>query len=116
MVGTAHSFRGVEVTVMAAVVQKDGKLILKTPGLKQDITLAPLHNKLQWNFKKRAARQPEPDEREAYRKLAAQAEKAKGNEFNVEVTGPLSETDQGFVLEVREFFLICSEPNGRRQD
>ncbi len=42
MVGQAHSFRGVEVTVMASVVKKDGQLILKTPGLKQEITLAPL--------------------------------------------------------------------------
>jgi hypothetical protein len=116
MVGTAHSFRGVEVTVMALVADKDGKLILQTPGLKQDITLAPLQHKLQWNFKKGAARQPEPDEQEAYRKLAAQTKKAKGNEFNVEVTGPLRETDQGFVLEVREFFLIYSQANGRRQD
>ena len=94
----------------------DPKLILKTPGLKQDLTLAPLQNKLQWNFKKNAARQPEPDERKAYKKLAAKKKKAKGEDFQVEITGPLRQTDQGLVLEVREFFLISSEAKTRGQD
>jgi hypothetical protein len=117
MVGQAHHFRGVEVTLMAVVVAKDGKLILKTPGLKQELTLAPLQNKLQWNFKKNAARQPEPDERKAYKKLAAKKNKARAeDDFKVEITGPLRQTDQGLVLEVREFFLITSEAKTRRQD
>jgi hypothetical protein len=116
MVGTAHSFRGVEVTVSASVGKKDGQLILKMPGLKQDITLAPLENKLQWNFKKNAARQPEPDERKAYRMLAAKKKKAKGNDFQVEVTGPLRQTDQGLVIEVREFYLIDSKAMASKQD
>jgi hypothetical protein len=106
MVGEAHTYRGVEVTVHASVVEKDGKFILKTPGLKQDLILAPLQNKLQWNFKKNAPRQPEPDEEKAYSDFAAKKRKAKGNDFQVEVTGPLRQTDQGMVLEVREFFLI----------
>src|SRR5262249_22443312 len=115
-VGVAHTFRGVEVTVMASVVEKDGKLILQTPSLKQEMTLAPLQNKLQWNFKKGAARQPEPDERKAYRKLVAKKNKAKGDEFQVQVTGPLRQTDQGIVLEVREFFLISPQAKGPRKD
>jgi hypothetical protein len=109
MVGQAHSFRGVEVTVSASVVTTDGKLVLKMPGLKQELTLAPLENKLQWNFKKRAARQPEPDEQMAYRELAAAQRKARGRDIQAEVTGPLRQTEKGLVLEVREFFLIPSE-------
>jgi hypothetical protein len=116
MVGGAHSFRGVEVTVMASVVKKDGQLILKTPGLKQEITLAPLQKKLQWNFKKNTPRQPEPDERKAYRKLAAKKKKAKADDVQVEVTGPLRQMDNGIVLEVREFFLISPQANPRQRD
>ena len=105
-VGQAHTFRGVEVTVMASVVKKDGQLILKTPGLSQEITLEPLQNKLQWNFKKNAPRQPEPDERKAYEELTAKKNQAKGDDFQVEITGPIRQTDQGIVMEVREFFLV----------
>jgi hypothetical protein len=94
---------------MASVVKKDGQLILKMPGLKQEITLAPLQNKLQWNFKKNAPRQPEPDERKAYEELAAKKNQAKGDDFQVEITGPLRQTDQGIVMEVREFFLVSPE-------
>jgi hypothetical protein len=109
MVGGAHDFRGVEVTVMAAVVKKDGQLILKTPGLKQEITLAPLQHKLQWNFKKHAPRQPEPDEQKAYEELAAKKNQAERDDFHVEITGPLRQTDQGIVMEVREWFSLLPE-------
>jgi hypothetical protein len=109
MVGQAHSFRGVEVTVMASIVKKDGYPILKRPGLKQEITLAPLQNKLQWNFKKNAPRQPERDEREAYEELAGTKNQAKGDDLQVETSGPLRQTDQGIVMEVGEFFLVSPE-------
>jgi len=46
-------------------------LVLQVQGRKQLVTLRPLRHKLQWNLKKRSARQPEPDEREAYRHLSA---------------------------------------------
>ena len=78
MVGQAHTFRGVEVTVMASVVKKNEQLILKTPGLRQEITLEPLQNKLQWNFKKNAPRQPEPDERKRMRNSRPRSPKRKG--------------------------------------
>lgn len=116
IVGEIYVFRGVEVTILASIEEKNGNLVLRMPGFNERITLAPLQNKLQWNFKKGAARQPEPDERKAYRKLAAKKNKAKGEDFQVEVTGPLRQTDQGLVLEVREFFLISPEAKGRRQD
>jgi hypothetical protein len=106
MVGQAHRFRGVEVTVAGSVEMKGDQLSLRIPGIKQDVGLAPLQNKLQWNFKKGAARQPEPDERKAYHKLAKQRQKAKEGDVKVEVTGPLRQVDGAIVLEVREFFLV----------
>ena len=108
LVGKSYEFRGVEVTIRATVEVKDGRLVLQAPGLKEPVALAPLEHRLQWNFKKSAARQPEPDERDAYQQLAARNKEAKGGGFRVEVTGPLRVTDKGPVLEVREFF-----PTGR---
>jgi hypothetical protein len=104
VVGKTYAFRGVEVTIKATVQEKDGSLVLEAPGLTRQVTLGPLEHKLQWNFKKGDARQPEPDERNAYKQLAARRKKAKvAGAFRAEVTGPLRVTDRGVVLEVREF-------------
>jgi hypothetical protein len=99
--------------VLGVVVATDEKLVLKAPGVQQELRLVPLENKLQWNFKKRAARQPEPDEQQAYRALAAEQRKVKGLSVQAEVTGPLRQTEEGLVLEVREFFLAPSEVDSR---
>jgi hypothetical protein len=107
-VGAVYVFRGVEVTVKGSVDKRDGSLVLQAPGLKRPVTLTPLENKLQRNFRKASPRQPEPDERRAYRRLTAKVEKKKGGALNVEVTGPLRQTDNGLVLEVREW--LASAP------
>src|SRR5262249_42941416 len=104
VVGEAFLFRGVEVSVRGAVAEKDGRLILRAPGVEQPIPRARLRNKLQWNFKRGPARQPEPDERAARRQLAADRKGAPPGPFRAEVTGPLRRAERGFVLEVREFF------------
>jgi hypothetical protein len=113
-VGDVYVFRGVEVTVSASLETKGkgGTPVLQVPGLKQSIALAPLQHKLQWNFKKRSARQPEPDERDAYRELAARARDhdAATGRLTIQVTGPLRMTDKGYVLEVREYFLAGDRP------
>jgi hypothetical protein len=101
-VGNVYEFRGIEVTLKGTVREKDGRLVLTAPGLPGPVTLARLRTKIQWNFKKKAARQPEPDERDAYEQLAAEGKKKAGG-FGAQVTGPLRTTDQGPVLEVREF-------------
>jgi hypothetical protein len=108
-VGNAYKFRGVEVTVKGNVEEQGGKLVVRVPGLKQPLPLLPLTEKLQWNFKKAAARQPEPDERDAHQQLTAARQKARGT-FRVEVTGPLRAAEGGPGLEVREFFALPPLP------
>jgi len=104
MVGRLYVFRGVEATVEGSVEQKDEGLVMRIPGLEQRVALLPLEHKLQWNFKRASARQPEPDEQAAFNELLAKRRAAKPGEFKVQVTGPLRKTDKGTVLEVREFF------------
>ncbi len=108
-VDQAYVFRGVEVTVDGTVAGDDSGLVLRVPGVERPITLGPLQNKLQWNSKKNAARQPEPDERDAYQQLTDRKKEAKAKEFSVNVTGPIRNTDQGLLLEVREFFVRTAD-------
>jgi galactose oxidase len=115
MMGRVYVFRGVEATIEGSVEEWDGALVLRAPGLKQQVTLAPLRNKLQWNFKKAAPRQPEPDERDAYDQLAGRKKEAKPGALRVQVTGPLKKTDKGLILEVREFYLLTPEESPRYQ-
>jgi galactose oxidase len=115
-VDDAYTFRGVEVTIKGLVDEKDGRLTVRAPGLQEVVTLGPLQQKLQWNFKKRSFRQPEPDERDAHRDLVLKKKTAHGKAFSVEVTGPIRRTDQGVVLEVREFFVLPLERNTRQRE
>jgi hypothetical protein len=96
-------FRGVELTVLGTVERAGDALTLRVPGIAQPIALVPLSHKLQWNFKKAAARQAEPDERDAMGQLVAKAKGAGAGPFMVQVTGPFTNTEHGNVLEVREF-------------
>ena len=108
-VGEIQLFRGVEITIRGEVEKQADAFALSAPGLSQAIPLEPLQHKLQWNFKKKAYRGPEPEEKEAYKHLAAmQTQKDRPRKF--EITGPLRKTSRGFVLEVREFFPL-SETN-----
>jgi hypothetical protein len=109
-VGDAYKFRGIEVTVKGNVEENDGKLVVRVPGLKERLPLRALTEKLQWNFKKAAARQPEPDERDAYAQLTTARQQSKEAGFRVEVTGPLRTVEGGPVLEVREFFALPPLP------
>jgi galactose oxidase len=104
MVGQLYVFRGVEATVTGSVEQREGGLVMRIPGLEQPVALLPLEHKLQWNFKRASARQPEPVEQASFNELLAKRGAAKPGEFRVQVTGPLRKTDKGTVLEVREFF------------
>jgi hypothetical protein len=112
-VGTVYGFRGVEATIKGSVEKRDSSLLLQGPGLKEPILLAPLQNKLQWNYKKGSPRQPEPDERRAYRRLMAKTDKNKARD--VEVTGPLRQTDSGFILELREWSVIAQVSTPRQK-
>jgi hypothetical protein len=103
-VDQAYVFRGIEVTVVGSVANVDNRLVLQVRGVDKPITLRPLEHKLQWNSKKGTARQPEPDERDAHQQLSSKTKDAKEGRLNVTVTGPLMKSDQGYTLEVREFF------------
>jgi hypothetical protein len=115
IVGQSYVFRGVEVTVTGLMEGREDGLVLRVPELKQPVTLAPLQHKIQWNFGKASARQPEPDEQAAYAQLADKSKAAMPGPLKVQVTGPLRKTDTGVVLEVREFFLLIrgADPHGR---
>jgi hypothetical protein len=103
-VDQTYTFRGVEVTA-SGTVSGDGKgLVLRIEGVEEPVALRALEHKLQWNSKKGAARQPEPDERDAHNQLVSKIKGAKGADLKVKVTGPLLKTDTGYALEVREFF------------
>ena len=103
--GNVYVFRGVEVTVSGTVEGAAGGLVLRVPGLEQPITLGPLQHKLQWDSKEKAPLKAEPDERQAHKQLAAKVKDAKAEGLKVQVTGPLTKSKQGYVLEVREFIL-----------
>jgi hypothetical protein len=105
VVGNAFGFRGVEIAVTGRVINQSGVLLLQAPGLERPIALAPLKNKLQWNFRKGAARQPEPEEAQAYQDLVNESGKASTGTFKVEAIGPLHKTKQGLVIQVREYYL-----------
>jgi hypothetical protein len=103
-VGQTYIFRGVEVTVDGTIAAGGESLVLRVPGVELPITLRPLEHKLQWNAKKGSARQPEPDERDAHEQLVSKVKDAKQGGLKVQVTGPLTKSDKGYALEVREFF------------
>jgi hypothetical protein len=105
-VGQAHVFRGVELTIEGMIAGVEGGITVRVPGIDQTIALRPLEHKLQWNARKGAARQPEPDERDAYEQLASQLKVLKGAGLKAKVTGPLRKADGLYTLEVREFFPI----------
>jgi len=111
-VDQAYIFRGIEVAVEGTLARNDQGLTLQVPGLEQPIALRPLEHKLQWNSKKGAARQPEPDERDAYDQLSTRQQDSSKNQVRrVQVVGPLLKTKQGLTVEVREFFPRANPPS-----
>ncbi len=106
-VGESYVFRGVEVTIDGRLERKDGKLFLRLEGFPRPVAISALKHKLQWNYLKGRARGPEDDERTAYKQLERKSKASKGTMLKVRLTGPLQTTDNGAVLEVREFFLLA---------
>lgn len=102
-VDKAHVFRGVEVTVAGTLEKTDDGFAVRVPGIAAPLRLAPLEHKLQWNFKKGAARQPEPDEKDAHAAIAGERKDAEEGAVKVTVTGPLVKKGDLYTLEVREF-------------
>jgi hypothetical protein len=104
IVNDSYQLRGVEVTVSAPVVRRDGRLFLVGDAARPDVPLVPLDasDKIQWD---RAARTPlpaAPEEADAYDRLADEVTVA-GGQVTATVTGPLTTSDTGQCVEVREF-------------
>jgi hypothetical protein len=104
VVGETFIFRGVEVAVIGTIVDAQNVLTLHVAGCEQVIELAPLENKLQWNFRKGSAREPEPAEQDAWRQLATLLRTSSSPSLKVEVVGPLRYRGKTPVVEVREFY------------
>jgi hypothetical protein len=70
------------------------------------VQLLPLvaADKVQWDRPAGAPQPAEPDEVIAYERLAARAHELPAGQ-EVTVTGPLKESDTGYLLEVRTFAL-----------
>jgi hypothetical protein len=104
IVNDSYQLRGVEVTVSAPVVRRDGRLFLVGDAQRPDVMLVPLDasDKVQWDH---AARTPLPaglEEADAYDRLAGEVAVA-GGQVTATVTGPLTTSDTGQRIEVREF-------------
>jgi galactose oxidase len=104
VVDQAYGFRGVEVTVAGQVEKSGESLVIRVPGVEKPIALKALEHKIQLNPKKGEARQPEPEEHDAYDHLAKQLKAAEGGVLKVQLTGPLTKSTKGYSVEVREFF------------
>ena len=103
LVGNLYRFRGAEVTVKGTVRRKTGRLYIAIPGIERCLLLAPLKNKLQWDFKRGCAQEPDQMERSGYGQLAI---KATPGTKQIQVTGPLKVTDKAIILEVRTFAFV----------
>jgi hypothetical protein len=103
IVNERYGWRGVEVTMRGAVEERNGSLFLAADQHRAAVKLGPLQatDKIQWDS---GAGTPEPlqaGEAEAYRLLAERVSKTPAV-GEVTVTGPLTQTPSGYVLEVRE--------------
>jgi len=99
-----YLFRGAEVTIQGQVQEKLGELFLTGNSERPEVALAPLQAsaRIQWDHKRGVRKPFEGNEEVAYANLAAKKRNATAMS-KVTVTGPLSQTDAGFVLQVRVF-------------
>jgi galactose oxidase len=100
-----YTFRGVEVTVRGMVEKHERRLYLQGNVARPTISLAPLEGteKVQWDRFSASARPADPDELLAYQRLAASLENAGAVPNQFEVTGPLKNHEEGFILYIRKF-------------
>jgi galactose oxidase len=99
-----YLFRGVEVTLRGIVQELAGRFVLEANDQRPLVTLAPLlaKDRIQWNHLG-GSRRPLLDlEATAYKELVALSQ-GHADSRDVTVTGPLTKTPAGFVLQVRKF-------------
>jgi len=100
-VGNPFSVRGVEATVEGWLVRDGKRWLLRLPGSREALRLAPLSRMVQWNPQTRRAPSPTHQEKYAYKSLAA---KWTGQPRRIQITGPLLPAGKNDlpVLEVRQ--------------
>jgi hypothetical protein len=101
IVNDSYMLRGAEVSLRGAAERHGGTLYLTGTGQRPPVQLAPLNPaaKVQWDRTARAPQPPTPDETAAYTTIATQA--GSGATQPVTVTGPISQTISGYILQVR---------------
>jgi galactose oxidase len=99
-----YKFRGVEITLTGTIERENGEYFLAGNDQRPPVTLAPLQpaDKIQWDHTTASLKPLEDEERLAFRKLIA-LKSGQTSSRQVTVTGPLRETNAGFILEVRQF-------------
>jgi len=102
IVNDSYVLRGAEVSLTGTVEIRDDKLFLAGNGRRPAVQLAPLNpaSKVQWDRATRAPQPALPDEVAAY--MTITPEISGGTMPAMTVTGPISHTGSGYVLEVRE--------------
>ncbi len=101
MVHDTYLLRGAEVTLNGTVEAREGVIVLAGEGRRPPVTLTPLQpgRKIQWDP---GAASPEPaqeSEAAAYSTLLRSSQRPHAD--RVTVTGPLSQTQAGYLLQVR---------------
>jgi hypothetical protein len=107
-----HIFRGVEITVEGVLQTHQGDtLLMQGDDVRPPLLLQPIEalDKIQWDATKGSLKPLVPFEQDAYRRLQEKFNSA-GGSLKVTVTGPLKKSDQGYVLEVRQFSVPEANP------
>src|SRR5687768_17482072 len=95
--------RALEATVDGAAQLSGKDLLLQVPGVSaRTVRLQPLTGKVQWDEKRDAPETMTHTERRAY---AALMKRIRSSSIPVRVAGPIRESKEGLVLEVRDFEL-----------
>jgi galactose oxidase len=104
VVNGSYTMCGLEVTLSGSLARKDEMLYTTPRDSSIDVLLGPLAapDVVQWDRTAQAPEVPSATELQAYQELVA-LDPADGQ--TVEVTGPLIEREDGFLLEVRSFVM-----------
>jgi len=114
MVRETYVLRGIEVTLEGTLEERDGVLVLAGEDGRPPVELTPLGpgQKIQWDRAAAAPEALEPAEATAYGTLTRSGRGADAQQLAV--TGPLSQTEAGYRLQVRLVeFLRSPEPGLR---
>jgi hypothetical protein len=107
-----YKFRGVEVTIEGPVKANAGStLSIPGVGARPPLLLEPIQaaDKIQWDLGTGLLKPLDPLEQSAFARLQNVVRSALGS-LNATVTGPLRQSTDGFVLEVRQFSVPVKVP------